>query len=148
MKEEKERGIEKKCKEYYKKHMKEEMERLNKLVDWHKCKLKEINEASADSRPKMLGKQYRCSQKNKNLGVMITRLGTLNPINYPKYPPELEYPRYEANEESCEIYYDSPTITTLPAGYKPYSYGLYQYLSTLIHGLDVLRIYNGPLFIL
>ena len=36
--------------------------------------------------------------------------------------PELEYPKYEENEESCEIYYDSPTITTLPAGYKPYNY--------------------------
>ena len=59
--------------------MKEETERLNKLVDWQKCKLKEINEASADSIPKMLGKLYRCSQKNKNRGVMITRFGTLNP---------------------------------------------------------------------
>ena len=29
---------EKKCKEYYEKHMKEETERLNKLVDWYKCK--------------------------------------------------------------------------------------------------------------
>ena len=117
--------IEKKREEYYGKHMKEETERLNKLVDWHKCKLKEINEASADSRPKMLGKLYRCSQKNKSLGVTITRFGTLNPINYPKYPPDLEYPKYEENEESCEIYYDSPTITTLPAGYKPYNYRKY-----------------------
>ena len=33
----------KKHKEYYEKHMKEETERLNKLVDWYKCKLREIN---------------------------------------------------------------------------------------------------------
>ena len=131
--------IEKKREEHYEKHMKEETERLNKLVDWYKCKLKEINEASADSRPKMLGKLYRCSQKNKNLGVTITRFGTLNPINYPKYPPELEYPKYEENEESCEIYYDSPTITTLPAGYKPYNYRKYfkQTIKTYQRHLDV-----------
>ena len=41
---EKER-LEKKCKEYYEAHMKEEMERLNKLVDWYKFKLDEISEA-------------------------------------------------------------------------------------------------------
>ena len=28
--------------------MKEEMERLNELVDWYKCKLKEIIEAPVD----------------------------------------------------------------------------------------------------
>ena len=43
--------IENKCKEYYEAHMKEETERLNKLVGWYKCKLKEINEAPVDSRP-------------------------------------------------------------------------------------------------
>ena len=37
--------IEKKCKEYYEVHMKEETERLNKLVDWYECKLNEIREA-------------------------------------------------------------------------------------------------------
>ena len=31
--------------------MKEEMERLNKLVDWYECKLHEIREAPVDSRP-------------------------------------------------------------------------------------------------
>ena len=40
--------IETKCKEHYEAHMKEETERLNKLVDWYKCKLKEINEAPVD----------------------------------------------------------------------------------------------------
>ena len=42
---------EKKHKEYYEAHMKEETERLNKLVDWYKCKLNEIREAPVDSRP-------------------------------------------------------------------------------------------------
>ena len=37
--------IEKKHKEYHEAHMKEEMERLNKLVDWYKFKLDEIREA-------------------------------------------------------------------------------------------------------
>ena len=45
---EKER-IEKKCKEYYEVHMKEEAERLNTLVDWYKFKLDEIREAPVDS---------------------------------------------------------------------------------------------------
>ena len=47
---EKER-IEKKCKEYYEAHRKEEIERLNKLVDWYEFKLNEIREAPVDSRP-------------------------------------------------------------------------------------------------
>ena len=34
--------IENKRKEYYEAHMKEETERLNKLVDWYKFKLDEI----------------------------------------------------------------------------------------------------------
>ena len=45
---------ENKRKEYYEAHMKEETERLNKLVDWYKCKLKEIREAPVDSRPRKL----------------------------------------------------------------------------------------------
>ena len=43
------------------------MERLNKLVDWHKCKLNEINEASADSRPKLLGNYVDVARKIKIL---------------------------------------------------------------------------------
>ena len=46
--------IENKCKEYYERHVKEETERFNELVDWYKCKLKEINEAPVDSRPRKL----------------------------------------------------------------------------------------------
>ena len=98
MKEEREE-IENKRKEYHEKHMKEETERLNKLEDWYKFKLNEINEAPVDSRPRKLGKLYKCSEKNKDLGVTITRFGTLNPIDYPKYPPELELPEYEDNDE-------------------------------------------------
>ena len=48
--------IENKHKGYYEKHMKEEMERLNELVDWYKCKLNEIREAPVDSRPRKLEK--------------------------------------------------------------------------------------------
>ena len=50
--------IKKKHKEYYEKHMKEEMERLNNLVDWYRLKLNEIREAPLDSRPRKLEKLY------------------------------------------------------------------------------------------
>ena len=50
--------IEKKSKKYYEAHMKEEMERLNKLVDWYKLKLNEISEAPVDSRPQKLENLY------------------------------------------------------------------------------------------
>ena len=51
----------------------------------------------------------------------------------------MEYPKYEENEEHCEIYYDSPTMTTLPAGYKPYNYTKYfnQTIKTYQGHLDV-----------
>ena len=46
---EREKGrIGKKHKEYYEAHMKEETERLNKLVNWYKFKLDEIREAFVD----------------------------------------------------------------------------------------------------
>ena len=48
--------IEKKRKEYYEAHMKEETERLNKLVDWYELKLDEIREAPVHSRPRKLEK--------------------------------------------------------------------------------------------
>ena len=38
--------------------MKEETERLNKLVDWYKFKLDEIREAPVDSSPRKLEKLY------------------------------------------------------------------------------------------
>ena len=130
--------LDKKREEYYEKHMKEETERINRLVEGYNNKLKEINEAPADERPKMLSKLYRFSQKNKHLRVTITSFGTLNAINCHKYPPELEYPKCEI-EESSEIYYDSPTIPTLPSGYKPYNYRKYfnQTVKTYQGQLDV-----------
>ena len=54
--------IEKKHKEYYEAHMKEETERLNRLVDWYECKLDEIRQAPADSRPRKLEKLYQISE--------------------------------------------------------------------------------------
>ena len=109
--------IEKKCKEYYEVHMKEETERLNKLVDWYKFKLNEIREAPVDCRARKLSRLYQISEKNKHLGVTITRAGTLNPVNYPGYPPELNSHEYEDNEENP--FYDAPTASSLPAGCKP-----------------------------
>ena len=56
---------------------------------------------------------------------MITRTGTLAPVDYPKYPPELELHEYEDgptgpgvtarpdNEE--DVFYDTPTASSLPA---------------------------------
>ena len=113
--------------------MKEETERLNKLVDLYKCKLKEINEAPVDSSPRKLRKLYQCSEENKDLGVTITRFGMLNPVDYPKYPPELELPEYEDNEEI--VFYDAPTVSSLPAGHKPFNQ--LDYFKTLI------KAYNG-----
>ena len=84
--------IERKHKEYYETHMKKETDRLNSLLDWFKLKLDKIREAPVDSRSRKLEKLYQISEKNKHLGVTITRAGTLNPVNYPGYPPELKLP--------------------------------------------------------
>ena len=98
--------------------MKKETERLNKFVDWYKFKLNEIREAPVDSRRRKLSRLYQISEKNKHLGVMITRAGTLNLVNYPKYPPELKLHQYEDNNEE-NPFYDAPTVSSLPAGCKP-----------------------------
>ena len=90
--------------------MKEETERLNKLVDWYKFKLNEIREAPVDSRPRKLEKLYQRSEKNKDLGKTITKFGILNPVDYPKYPPELEL--QEGNEEI--VFYDARLASSLP----------------------------------
>ena len=103
---EKER-IEKKRKEYYEVHMKEETERFNKLVNWYKFKLDEIRGAPVDSRPRKLGKLYRHSEINKDVGVTIDSVGIINPVNYPGYPPELELPEYEDNNKES-IHYTEP----------------------------------------
>ena len=109
---EKER-YEKRNKEYYEAHMKEETERLNKLVDWYKFKLYEIREAPVDSRPRKLEKLYQSSEKNKHLGVTTTRTGTINPVDYPKYSPELKLHEYVDNEE--DVFCDAPMASSLPA---------------------------------
>ena len=114
---------EKKSKEYYEAHMKEETERLNKLVDWYKFKLNEIREAPVGDRPRKLRKLYQCSEKPKHFGVTINPYGVLNPVNYPKYPPELE--TIEQDDYDDEFFYDAPTSSALPAGYKPYNHNKY-----------------------
>ena len=48
---------------------------------------------------------------------MITRAGTINPVNYPKYPPELKLHEYEDNNEE-NVFYDAPKPGSLPAGCK------------------------------
>ena len=98
--------------------MKEETERLNTLVDWYKLKLNERREAPVDDRPRMLERLYRISEKNKHLGVTITRAGVINPINYPVYPPELKLPE-DNNEE--DPFHDAPKPGSLPAGCKPFN---------------------------
>ena len=123
--------IEKKRKEYYEAHMKEETERLNKLVDWHKFKLDKIKE---DSRPRKLVKLYQISEKNKHLRVTITRAGTINLVNYPGYPPELKLLKYEDNNEEC-VFYDAPKPGSLPAGCKPYN--------RLDYFRQIIRAYQG-----
>ena len=115
--------------------MKEESqtERLNKLVDWYKFKLDEIREAPVDSRPRKLEKLYRISEKNKHLGVTITRAGTINPVDYPSYPPELKLHEYEDNEE--DPFCDAPKPGSLPAGCKP--------CNQLDYFKKIIRAYQG-----
>ena len=125
--------IEKKCKEYYEAHMKEETETLNKLVDWYKFKLDEIRGAPVDSRSRKLEKLYRSSEKNKHLEVTITGAGTLAPVHYPGFPPELKLHEYEDNEE--DVFYDAPTASLLPAGCKP--------CNQLDYFKKIIRAYQG-----
>ena len=134
---------ENKHKEYYEAHMKEETERLNELVDLYKCKLKEIREAPVDSRPRKLEKLYQYSENNKDLGVTITRAGTLAPVNYPKYPRKLELPEdgpagpgvtVQPHSEET-VFYNAPTASLLPAGYKPYN--------QLDYFKKLIKTYNG-----
>ena len=47
---------------------------------------------------------------------MITRAGTLAPVDYPAYPPKLELHEYKDNEE--DVFCDAPTASSLPAGCK------------------------------
>ena len=113
--------------------MKEELERLNKLVDWYKLKLNEIREAPVDSGPQKLENLYQYSEANKDARVTITRSGTLALVNYPGYPPELELHEYEDNEE--DVFYDAPTESSLPAGYRP--------SNQLDYFRKLIKAYNG-----
>ena len=51
--------------------------------------------------------------------MTITRAGTLNLVNYPGCPPELELHECKDNEE--DIFYNAPMASSLPAGHRPYS---------------------------
>ena len=130
---EKER-IEKKRKECYEVHMKNETERLNTLVNWYKFKLNEIREAPVDSTPRKLSRLYQISEANKHLGVTITRAGTLNLVNYPGYPPELKLHEYEDNNEE-DPFCDTPKLGSLPAGWKPFN--------QLDYFRQIIRAYKG-----
>ena len=112
--------------------MKEDTERLNTLVDWYKFKLDKIREAPVDSRPRKLSRLYQISEKNKHLGVTITRAGTLNPVNYLGYHPELKLPE-DNNEE--DPFYNAPKPGSLPAGCKP--------CNQLDHFRQIIRAYQG-----
>ena len=89
------------------------------MVDWNEFKLNEIREAPVDSRPRKLKRPYQYSEANKDSGVMITRAGTLAPVDYPAYPPKLESHEYKDNEE--DVFCDTPTASSLPAGCEPFN---------------------------
>ena len=110
------------------------MQCLNKLVDWYELKLDEIREAPVDSRPRKLEKLYQISEKNKHLGVTITRAGTINLVNYPGYPPELKLHEYKDNNEE-DIFCNTPTVSSLPAGCKP--------SNQLDYFRQIIRAYQG-----
>ena len=78
--------------------MKKETGRLNTLVNWYKFKLDQTRKAPVDSRPRNLSRLYQISEANKHHGETITRAGTLNPVDYPAYPPELKLHEYEDNK--------------------------------------------------
>ena len=81
----------------------------------------------------MLERLYRISEKNKNCGVMITRAGTINKVNYPGYPPELKLHECEDNEEN--IFCNAPKPGSLPAGCKSYN--------QLDYFRQIIRAYQG-----
>ena len=65
---------------------------------------------------------------------MITRAGTLNPVNYPGYPPELKLHEYEDNNEENPCY-DARKLGSLPAGCKP--------SNQLDYFRQIIRAYQG-----
>ena len=124
------------------------------MVDWYKLKLNEIREAPVDSRPRELEKLYQRSEKNKDLGVTITKFGTLNPVNYPKYPPELEIIERDGYDDEIEgVFYDAPTESSLSSNYKPYNHNkyfrktikMYQgHLNVKDELIETIRVLLGP----
>ena len=125
--------IEKKCKKYYKAHMKKEMERLKNWVNWYEVKLDEIREAPIDERPQKLGRLYRISEKNKHLEVMIDSVGIINPVNCPGYPPELELPKDNNNNEEFPFCNVRDPRLPVPKTYNQLDY-FKQIISELIRG--------------
>ena len=115
--------------------MKKETDRLNSLLEWFKLKLDKIREAPVDDRPRMLERLYRICEKNKHLGVMITRAGSINPVNYPNYPPKLKLHEYEDNNNEEDPFYDPPKLGSLPAGCKSYN--------QLDYFRQIIRAYQG-----
>ena len=69
----------------------------------------------------MLKRLYRISEKNKHLGVTIDSVGIINPVNYPGYPPELELPEDNNNNNEESPSCDVPMASSLPAGCKSYN---------------------------
>ena len=50
---------------------------------------------------------------------MITRAGTINPLNYPGYPPELTSHEYEDGHNEEDVFCNAPMASSLPARCKP-----------------------------
>ena len=65
--------------------------------------------------------------------MAITRAVTINPVNYPGYPPELKLHEYEDNEE--DIFCDAPMASSLSAGCKPFN--------QLSYFRQIIRAYQG-----
>ena len=63
---------------------------------------------------------------------MIDSVGIINPVNYPKYPPELELPEYEDNNKESILYIDPRTGSS---GCKPYN--------QIDHFKKIIRAYQG-----
>ena len=91
----------------------------------------------------MLVKLYRCSKKNKHLGVTITRAGLINLVNYPKYPPELEIPEYKSLDcicpDPCGIHEESRLVLEEYSSDPPIKQG-YDQLSNF---KKLIKAYDG-----
>ena len=79
------------------------------------------------------GKLYRYSEAKKDSRVTITRAGTLNSVDCPKYPPKLKLHEYKDNEE--DPFCDAPKPGSLPARCKP--------SNQLNYFRQIIRAYQG-----